>query len=521
MQESEYDSVVWDTRAGDDNDSGNAADSGAGGAVSSPPTSTQTSPFGGLGDDASQDRLDSGNLHESRFDSSSNAAAATTSFQAPYSGELSTSAAARSSHGPDEASSKGRQGPSPNSADANSVDIETEVGVDQPRKEGEGTSSPFITYLVTTTRTNRASKEIRRYALRRRFQDFAWLHEQLTKQFVSCVVPPLPGKHRLEYLTGDRFSEEFVSKRKHGLERFLKRIVLHPTLRTSQHLTVFLEAKDWSSEYEIKDKSESGVLDSIGDTLLNTFSKVRKRDERFVEMRDSIARLEDNLARTQKLYLRVTKRQHELHQAYEELGTGLVDLGDIETGMTLALVESGNALKAHHVALKQLADQTEDLFLGEIEEYISYCEAYMDMLKLRDQKQAEFEDLTEYLQQTTAERDRLSNHQSAVGVTAVTNFIRGKVRDLRGVDPAISRQQRIQTLTERIAELQTAVETSQEDSDAFSELVAGEYDVFAHIKQHDFKRAFAALASSHIDFYAKSVDIWRSVIPELEKLPVD
>ncbi|KAJ1943971.1 intercellular trafficking and secretion, partial [Linderina pennispora] len=290
------------------------------------------------------------------------------------------------------------------------TDVQTDITVTDPRKEGEGTSSPFITYLVKTVRTNQATREMRRYALRRRFQDFAWLHEQLTQEFVSCVVPPLPGKHRLEYLTGDRFSEEFVLRRQHGLERFLKRIGLHPMLRTSKHLTVFLEAKDWSSEYEQKPKSENGVLDNIGDTLLNTFSKVRKRDERFIEMRDSIARLEDNLTRTQKLYLRVTKRQQELHQAYEELGTGFIDLGDIETGMTLALVESGNALKAHHVALKTLADQTEDLFLGEIEEYIAYCEAYKDMLRLRDQKQAEFEDLSEYLQQTTAERDRLANH---------------------------------------------------------------------------------------------------------------
>ncbi|KAJ1940710.1 intercellular trafficking and secretion, partial [Linderina pennispora] len=132
-----------------------------------------------------------------------------------------------------------------------------------------------------------------------------------------------------------------------------------------------------------------------------------------------------------------------------------------------------------------------------------------------------FEDLSEYLQQTTAERDRLANHQSAVGVSAVTNFIRGKVRDLRGVDPAVSRQQRIQNLTERIKELQTAVETSNEDSLAFNELVASEYEVFGLVKQHDFKRAFTALASSHMEFYSKSVEIWKAIIPELEKLPVD
>ncbi|KAJ2067223.1 intercellular trafficking and secretion, partial [Coemansia sp. S142-1] len=277
MQESEYDSVVWDTNAGGNHGQGSNGSTAFGHGTTgtataaavtgtSPLASTHTSPFEGIGG-SSQDSPDVGG------------------------GKV----AARES--------------------VDAGDVETEVTVDQPRKEGEGTSNPFVTYLVTTTRTNRRTKEIRRYALRRRYQDFAWLHEQLYKQFVASVVPPLPDRRRLEYLTGDRFSEDFVGKRKHGLERFVRRVVLHPLLRTSHHLTVFLEAKDWSSEYEIKPKSENGVLDSIGDTLLNTFSKVRNRDERFVEMRDTVGRLGDNLARTQKLYLRVTKRQHDLQQA--------------------------------------------------------------------------------------------------------------------------------------------------------------------------------------------------------------
>ncbi|KAJ2709302.1 intercellular trafficking and secretion [Coemansia spiralis] len=457
MQDSEYDSVVWDTKVAGDHEAGSSHGAPA------------RSPLAGM------------------------------------------AAASTSGSGSRESSGDG--------------DVETSVTVGEPRKEGEGTGSPFITYLVTTIRTGRKTREMRRYALRRRFQDFVWLHEQLRKQFAACVVPPLPGKHRMEYLTGDRFSEDFVSKRKHGLERFVRRVLLHPALRTSQHLTVFLEAKGWSSEYEAKqttsEGSGGGVLDSLGEAVINTFSKARKRDERFDEMREAVARLEDNLSRTQKLYLRVTKRQHDLQQAYEELGTGMVDLGDIETGMTLALVEAGNALKAHHVALRQLAEQTEDLFLGEVEEYISYCEAYLEMLRQRDQRQAELEDLTGFLQQSAAERDRLTNYQSAAGVTAVANFIKGKVRDLRGVDPAVSRQQRIERLAARIVELETAVEASREGLDAFSASVIEDYEVFARIRQHDFKRAFSALAASHIEFYTRAVDIWRAVIPELEKLPVD
>ncbi|KAJ2228405.1 intercellular trafficking and secretion [Coemansia sp. RSA 485] len=514
MQESEFASVIWDTKVPGDQENPHdvGKDSNKKDKASANDTGVNIS---------TQELMDDSDLYgNSHFGASSTALASANVAYGSGSSHMIGESSSRPSRERQDVTETDASAAAANRKSSIS-DVETEVTVTQPRKEGEGTSSPYITYLVTTTRKNRMTREIRRYALRRRFQDFVWLHEQLAKQFVACVAPPLPGKHRLEYLTGDRFSEDFVNKRKHGLERFLRRAILHPTLRTSEHLTVFLEAKDWSSEYELKPKSENGVLDSIGDTLLNTFSKVRQRDERFVEMHDTISRLGDNLTRTQKLYMRVTKKQQDLQQAYEELGTGMVDLGDIETGMTMALVEAGNALKAHHVALRQLAENTEDLFLGEVEEYISYCEAYLELLKMRDQKQAEYEDLTEYLQQAMAERERLVNHQSAVGVSAVTNFIKGKVRDLRGVDPAVSRQQRIENLASRISELESAVEVSQEDSSIFSELAEAEYEIFGIIKQHDFKRAFSALADSHIMFYAKAVDIWKNVIPELEKLPVD
>ncbi|KAJ1731526.1 intercellular trafficking and secretion [Coemansia biformis] len=513
MQDSEYDSVVWDTKAAGDHEPSRLLGAAAG----SPLVGAQSAPFADVGASGTQ-RTSSGGSGGDVGSSSSNIAP----FGVAYGSDALVAAAGRGGFESGSGRGRGSSGDA-GAGETSGGDVETSVTVGEPRKEGEGTGNPFITYLVTTMRTARRTREMRRYALRRRFQDFVWLHEQLCKQFVACVVPPLPGKHRMEYLTGDRFSEDFVGKRKHGLERFLRRVLLHPALRTSQHLTVFLEAKDWSSEYEAKQPtSESaGVLDSLGDTLMNTFSKARKRDERFDEMREAVARLEDNLLRTQKLYLRVTKRQQDLQQAYEELGTGMVDLGDIETGMTLALVEAGNALKAHHVALRRLAEQTEDLFLGEVEEYISYCEAYLEMLRQRDQRQAELEDLTEFLQQSAAERDRLTNYQSAAGVTAVANFIKGKVRDLRGVDPAVSRQQRIEKLAARIVELETAVDASRDGLETFSGMVIEDYEVFAHIKQHDFKRAFSALVASHIEFYTRAVDIWRAVIPELEKLPVD
>ncbi|KAJ1818061.1 intercellular trafficking and secretion, partial [Coemansia sp. RSA 2599] len=283
MQESEFASVIWDTKVpGDQEDVG---DKGKGKGSGSGRSENDKAGADDTGVNIStQELMEDSDLYGSGHFGATNGgmSSATVAY-----GGLSNHMIGESSSRPsrDRERQDGAEDGDASAASANrssrTGDVETEVTVTQPRKEGEGTSNPYITYLVTTTRKNQLTREIRRYALRRRFQDFVWLHEQLEKQFIGSVIPPLPGKHRMEYLTGDRFSEDFVNKRKHGLERFLRRVILHPSLRASEHLTVFLEARDWSSEYELKPKSENGMLDSIGDTLLNTFSKVRKRDERF------------------------------------------------------------------------------------------------------------------------------------------------------------------------------------------------------------------------------------------------
>lgn len=53
----------------------------------------------------------------------------------------------------------------------------------------------------------------------------------------------------------------------------------------------------------------TSVFESLSDTLLNAFTKIKKPDERFIEMKDTIDKLEDNLNTVERLYSRISKRQ--------------------------------------------------------------------------------------------------------------------------------------------------------------------------------------------------------------------
>lgn len=50
------------------------------------------------------------------------------------------------------------------------------------------------------------------------------------------------------------------------------------------------------------------LLDNISDTLLNAFARVRKPDERFMEVRDGIERFEEGLGHIDRLWNRSRAR---------------------------------------------------------------------------------------------------------------------------------------------------------------------------------------------------------------------
>lgn len=59
----------------------------------------------------------------------------------------------------------------------------------------------------------------------------------------SCLVPPLPSKERQK--KRQRFTPAFLERRRAFLERFLRRISVHPKLSKSKDFYVFLEATKW------------------------------------------------------------------------------------------------------------------------------------------------------------------------------------------------------------------------------------------------------------------------------------
>jgi hypothetical protein len=51
-----------------------------------------------------------------------------------------------------------------------------------------------------------------------------------------------------------------------------------------------------------------GLLDNLSDTLLNAFARVRKPDERFLDMREKVDKFEEGLVLSERLWNRIRGR---------------------------------------------------------------------------------------------------------------------------------------------------------------------------------------------------------------------
>ena len=175
--------------------------------------------------------------------------------------------------------------------------------VTHPNRDLDTASKPFISYLVTTTTDNpsilkltkekkpKQGEEYLTFSVRRRYGDFRYLYESLSNDFPTVMIPPLPSKLNFKYLTGDTFSSEFVHKRLHSLDRFIRFILQHKILSQLSIFHLFISnSNDWATfttSLKLKDSSsdESGIVgrvvneDLITETVMNFLTPSKHKKE--------------------------------------------------------------------------------------------------------------------------------------------------------------------------------------------------------------------------------------------------
>ncbi|KAI1378683.1 hypothetical protein F4677DRAFT_411627 [Hypoxylon crocopeplum] len=402
-----------------------------------------------------------------------------------------------------------------------------ECSVSEPRKEQDGSKDAFVSYLITTSSTF-PSFQKPTFTSRRRFTDFVFLYKTLSKDYPACAVPPLPDKQRMEYVRGDRFGPDFTNRRAYSLQRFLARIILHPILRRAPILHTFLESPDWNATMKSRasrasttsEQGSGGVFDNFADTFINAFTKVHKHDKRFIEVREKSDKLDEDLGHVEKVVARVARREVDLETDLRDLTEQFQKLITLEPGVETAVHGFAASVEDTAAGLKKLREHTDQDYLGSLRDMQAYSQALKNLLKAREQKQLDHEQLTEYLNKSTVDRDALASgygYGSTGALGGAGGFIRSKIEDVRGVDHEASRRDRLRKLEMRIDELTAEAERAKKTSEAFDEEVVKEVVDFERIKRVELKRQFGGLADAHVDFYSGVASVWERYVADMER----
>lgn len=328
----------------------------------------------------------------------------------------------------------------------------------------------------------------------------------------------------MAYVRGDRFSPDFTQRRAHSLHRFLKRLTLHPVLRRATILTIFLESPEWNAHMRLRPSrgssvSEGGssVFDNFADTFVNAFSKVHKPDKRFIEVREKADKLDEDLGHVEKIIARVVKRENDLEADYNDLSTQFMKLATLEPGVEASVHTFAQGVEATAKGICGLKEHTDQNYLGSLRDMESYIIAIKALLKTREQKQLDFEGLTEYLTKAVSDRDTLASSSVHSSLSSPTGFIRSKIEDVRGVDHEQSRRERVRKLELQIERLTREVEAARKTTEMFDEEVVREVADFERVKAVEFRDTLGGLAEQHVLFYEGVIGTWERYVREMEK----
>lgn len=350
-----------------------------------------------------------------------------------------------------------------NNTSNNNMKYELEVTVTDPITEHEGSNSFTIYHIKIKTDNPRLTKN--EYTIVRRYSDFDILHQCLSFDYPSLLIPPLPNKQRLEYIKGGRFTEEFVAKRCNSLNIFINRVIQHPILSKSEVLLIFFEDSDYWNTYKINlnfnesnmtNHSSSSVnIEGFTDFLMNSFKKPHvesKFNQNFKEIDHQRLKLQENLNKIDKIYSKVVNKQ-------ESIAKDLNVFGDEFSKLTILLNNDFNGkfreedqlddqtkgivdqFKGFSENLKKSGNYYNDLdnfiefnYLNNLKDLEHYLISLGNLIKLKDYKILDYEMLNNYLEKTISERDNLVNGGSLTATTEGTiSYLSRKFESLTGL----------------------------------------------------------------------------------------
>jgi sorting nexin-1/2 len=359
--------------------------------------------------------------------------------------------------------------------------------VSKPERLGEGINA-YIAYNITTKDKAGNSR-----SCTRRYSDFDWFHELLKFEYKHLIIPPLPEKTIF-----DRFASDFVEYRRKELERFLKRILVHPELSQSRSLHLFLTASELALEVE-KAKPIAEPPPPPKKKEENFFASWTATITSAVTGPSVTLKETDSFFETQKVYLTNLDQQLQVLVERSDVNTKkkqelITYLADFSHAASLAAgFEFGHddGLASFWEKLSQILQNmstlTDDLVRGE-----------MDLFENQ---------IKDYIRIVNSCKDLMENRNNLL-LALQTNKANLNLKLDKLKDP---RNPEIEEATEE-------TKTSEEKFNSLSNSAKSELSTFKSNKGRDIRKAIRELVRLNINHQLKVGNLWKELLVDLEDI---
>lgn len=386
-------------------------------------------------------------------------------------------------------------------------------------------------------------------AVLRRYSDFLWLHSALQKERAGAILPPLPEKQAVS-----RFSLSFIEERRGLLERFLRRVAVHPELYDSVALDTFLRADDAtfytaknskgtapssslsSSSYHhgydappsnnnmamsahypnpyggaaapamgmsqggmmgspIPPKKKEGIKKWFAEAKTSIAGELVRSpdDDLFAEIERYVDGLEKQIKQVQSQASSLVKKNKEIANGLFEFGIAFNILGQSEADdLGKALSQMGAA--ADELSSVSLAHSEKEMLQFEepLKDYLKTIQSVKAALQKRHEKRLTY---TTCLSEVNSKRTNLAKLRATPGSEAKAY----------GAEMSLRRGE-------------AATNVARDDFATVSQRVLREVDRFKREKGDEMRRVILDYINLQIEYNQKMEQVWADLLPKLEAI---
>lgn len=357
-------------------------------------------------------------------------------------------------------------------------------------------------------------------AVLRRYSDFLWLYERLHADRPGSIVPPLPEKQPV-----GRFSPTFVEERRVQLERFLRRVAVHPELQDCSCFDIFLRADDIS--FQAAKQVKAQAMNMSGSMAAGSFMQQQhhqfgqpppkkeglKRwfaeaktnltgdlvkspdDDLFDEIQRYINGLENQMRNVSLQASGLVRKGKEISNGLFEFGLAFNLLGQSEAdALGGALSSMGETADRLSVLAAEQAEREMAQFEEPLQDYLKTIHAVKLALQRRNEKRLTY---STCLADTESKQQQLYKLRSQIGSEAKAYSVEMSSR-----------------------RAQETADLARDDFCACSQRVLREVDRFKREKAEDMRRTVLDYINLQVEYNKRMEEVWAALIPELEKVPV-